>query len=53
MQILIDERAYQQVKNLVEAHEIETLYVKGHTESVRAFEVLQVNGMPSYQVGAL
>ncbi len=52
-QILIDERAYQQVKNLVEAHEIETLYVKGHTESVRAFEVLQVNGMPSYQVGAL
>lgn len=41
-QILIDERAYQNVRNIALARPIEPLHLKGYTEPVQAFEVLAV-----------
>ncbi len=42
-QVLIDEGAYQAVKDIVEVKETELLNVKGCSDPVRAYEVLAVN----------
>lgn len=41
-QILIGERAYQIIKEIVKAREIEPLHLKGISEPVRAYEILGV-----------
>jgi class 3 adenylate cyclase len=41
-QILIGERAYQFIKEIVKAREIEPLHLKGISGPVRAYEILDV-----------
>jgi len=44
-QILIGEQSYQAVKDGVQAREIESLYLEGISDPVRAYEIMAIDGL--------
>jgi class 3 adenylate cyclase len=44
-QVLIGERSYEAVKEAVQVREIESLYLKGISDPVRAYEIMAVDGL--------